>query len=639
MLRLPVLLAFLLFYCCLAAQQSDLRVTPVAIRNLEKTRDALSKYDFETAKKLAVKLVKEYPNWPEGWLTFAQVYQEAGEFEISQNALERLVLLDSTGYPEAYRWIADRQFNKGDYYRADKNFNKYLEIRSITSKLTFKEDLLRLNIRFSIDQIEGQPLIPVKMAGSVNTFDHEYFPSLSVDGSTLAFTRQFLVKSENGKMIPREDLYFAKEESGFYGNVQPFPSTINTDGNEGTQSLRQDGRVMFYTACNRPDTKGGCDIYYCLKTGEHWSVPNNLGYPVNSRYWESTPFLSADGKRLYFSSNRPGGYGGMDLWLSQLQSDQRWSAPVNLGPEINSPLDEMSPMLHLDGTTLFFASNGHVGMGGFDLFKFNLAAAGGERVPENLGYAINTYHDEDGITINAVSNFGLFASTRDSLTGKDIYQIDFEQFIPARSSVTISGTVTDRISGHPVGARVEVQPHGDTLTSSVEADPLTGTFLLGIPERPAYRIGASKSGYLPFSHFYICDTTKSIQRISYHVFLDPVKLGASIVLENVFFSLDSYQLGTESNQDLLEILSIFSQNPGIVMEISGFTDDTGSDDYNSELSQKRAESVVNYLINNGVSPDQLIAKGFGKENPIASNETEEGRRLNRRTEMKVIRLK
>jgi outer membrane protein OmpA-like peptidoglycan-associated protein len=233
----------------------------------------------------------------------------------------------------------------------------------------------------------------------------------------------------------------------------------------------------------------------------------------------------------------------------------------------------------------------------------------------------------------------LFASNRDSITGKDIYQIGFERFIPAQSALTISGTITDRISGKAVGARVEVQPHGDTLTSSVEADPITGNYLLGIPERQAYRIGASFSGYLPFSHYYVTDTSIIGRRISFNINLEPVQIGASIVLENVFFSLDSYELMPESNKDLLEILSIFRQNPGIVMEISGFTDDTGSDDYNLILSQKRAQSVVNYLISNGISSSQLISKGFGKSNPIASNELEEGRRLNRRTEMKVVSLK
>jgi len=395
---------------------------------------------------------------------------------------------------------------------------------------------------------------------------------------------------------------------------------------------------MFFTACSRPDTKGGCDIYYCVKSGDNWSDPVNLGYPVNSRYWESTPFLAQDGKRLFFSSNRPGGSGGMDIWQATLNPDRSWSAPVNLGQPVNTPLDEMSPILLVDGKTLFFASTGHTGMGGFDLYQYDFSNMGKLSFPVNLGYQVNTFYDEDGLTVNAELNLGLFASNRDSLTGKDIYQVDMSSYIPVSATLTISGTVTDRVTGLPVGARIEVEPHGDTVFSSVESDPVTGIWLLGIPERPAYRIGASCRGYLPYSQYYINDTLSKKNKIQLSFQLEPVKPGVAIVLQNIFFAFNSYELLPESSKDLEEILTLFGQNPGIEIEISGFTDAKGTDDFNLILSRKRSESVMQYLINHGINPSQLTAKGYGRNNPIATNETEEGRSLNRRTEMKVIRL-
>lgn len=637
MVRFFVIIAFFAFSGLLNAQQVH-PVSPAALSKLKKVKEAMNNLDWNEAKCLSDKLVKQYPEWTDGWKVYAEVYQETGDSDSSEKALRHLVQLDSIAFPEAYRWIAEWTFKRGDYPDASMNFSKYLGLIHDTAGLPYQIRLLDSSIRFALNQIKNKEAKqPKKLTGPVNTNDDEYFPSLSVDGSVLVFTRQ---NKDPGKTkTPQEDLFYAALQDTGYLVPKAFPFPINTTGNEGTQSLSQDGRIMFFTACNRPDTKGGCDIYYCVKSGDHWSDPVNLGYPVNSRYWESTPFLAQDGKRLFFASNRPGGFGGMDIWQVTLKPDRSWSAPRNLGPPINTPFDEMSPILLVDGKTLFFASNGHIGMGGFDLYKYDFSKMGKSYAPENLGYKVNTCYNEDGLTVNADLNLGLFASNRDSLTGKDIYQVDMSPYIPVSTILTLTGTVKDRITGLPVGAKIDVQPHGDTLFSSVEADPVTGIYLLGIPERPSYRIGASHPGYLPYSQFYINDTLSKNSKMHYSISLEPIQPGAVIVLQNIFFALNSYELLPESKKDLEEILNIFNQNPGIVIEISGYTDATGTDDYNLILSQKRAESVMLYLIHHGISPDQLKAKGYGRLNPLATNETEDGRSLNRRTEMKVIRMK
>ncbi|TSA33898.1 MAG: hypothetical protein D4R64_13315 [Porphyromonadaceae bacterium] len=639
MAKFFVIIAFFAFSGLLNAQQVQ-TASPAALNKLKKVKEAMNNLDWNEAKHLSGQVVQQYPGWPEGWKVYAEVYQGAGDSEISETALRHLVQLDSTDYPEAYRWIAEWSFKRGDYPDASVNFSKYLGLIHDTAELPYRIRLLDSSIRFAMDQIWNTEVkMPKKLTGPVNTDNDEYFPSLSVDGSVLVFTRQTKDPGNTVKKTPQEDLFYVAFVDTGYRLPEAFPFPINTTGNEGTQSLRQDGRIMLFTACNRPDTKGGCDLYYCVRSGDNWSDPVNLGYPVNSRYWESTPFLAQDGKRLFFASNRPGGFGGMDIWQVTLNPDRSWSAPWNLGQSINTPLDEMSPILLVDGKTLFFASNGHIGMGGFDLYKSDLTNMEKSYIPENLGYGVNTCYNEDGLTINADLNLGLFASNRDSLTGKDIYQIDMSPYIPVNATLTLWGTVKDRITGLPVGARIEVQPHGDTLISSVEADPVTGIYLLGISERPAYRIGASYPGYLPYSQYYINDTLSKKSKIQHTIDLEPIQPGAAIVLQNIFFALNSYELLPESDKDMEEILILFNQNPGIVIEISGFTDDTGTDDYNLILSQKRAESVMKYLINHGINPDQLKAKGYGRSNPLATNETEEGRGLNRRTGMKVIRMK
>ncbi len=639
MVKVLVIAVFCTFSYLSHAQQVW-KASTAALNRLKKVNEAINNMDWDEAKHLSGQLIKLYPEWPEALKTYSGVCQETGDTYASEKGLRLLLQLDSAYFPEAWRWIAEWSFNRGDYADASVNFSKYLVLIHDTAELPYRIRLLDSSIRFALDQVrKPEATFPKKLTGPVNTKDNEYFPSLSIDGSVLVFTRQAREPGNTLTKPPQEDLFYAAFQDTGYRNPEAFPIPVNSTGNEGTQSLRQDGRVMFFTACNRPDTKGGCDIYYCVKSGDQWSDPVNLGYPVNTRYWESTPFLSQDGKSLFFASNRPGGSGGMDIWRATLKTDLSWSAPVNLGQPVNTPSDEMSPILLVDGKTLFFASNGHIGMGGFDLYKYDLSDRGTSPAPKNLGYKVNTCFDEDGLTVNADLNLGLFASNRDSLTGKDIYQVDMSPYIPVSNALTLSGTVRDRITGLPVGARIEVQPHGDTLISSVEADPVTGTYLLGIPERPAYRIGASYPGYLPYSQYYINDTLSGKTKIQYSIDLEPIQPGAAIVLQNIFFALNSHELLPESDKDLEEILTLFSRNSGIVIEISGFTADTGTDDYNLVLSQKRAESVMKFLISHGINPDQLTAKGYGRSHPIATNETEEGRSLNRRTAMKVIRLK
>ncbi len=638
-MRSIVFAVLIVLTCSVNGQQNNRGNPPVASRKLEKVKQALTALDWAEAKSLAEKLVEQYPNWTESWKIYSQVFQDAGEISRSEVALHHLILLDSLGYPLAYRWLAEWMFQRGDYDSAAVNFDKFKSLIHDTSNFSYPVNKLNSSLKFALGQMKNnKSIMPDKLQGPVNTDNDEYFPSLSVDGSVLAFTRQSRLKSSNGK-IPQEELLYCNWRDSVYENPISFPYPINTGGNEGTQSLSQDGRIMFFTACSRPDTKGGCDIYYCTKSGEQWSDPQNIGYPVNTRYWESTPFLAQDGKQLFFSSNRPGGYGGMDIWKSTLQSDQSWSNPQNLGPIINTPLDEMSPVLFLDGKTLFFASNGHAGMGGFDLFKCDLTNLSVPSSLENLGYGVNTFNDEDALTINSDTFIGLFASNRDPLTGKDIYQSDFKRYINISSTFTLTGIVRNSKTRLPVSARIEVQPHGEFLVSSVQSDPVTGKYLLGIAEKPSYRIGASSAGYLPYSKYFIKDSLVKVNRLNQPIDLEPIQTGASIVLQNTFFEVNSYVILPESVGDMNEILKVFAQNPGISIEISGFTDNTGTDEYNLVLSQKRAESVMQYLCQQGVNPGQLTAKGYGKTKPLASNDTEEGRQLNRRTEIKIISLK
>jgi Tol biopolymer transport system component len=240
------------------------------------------------------------------------------------------------------------------------------------------------------------------MGGNINTKDDEYWPSITADGLTLMFTRQPRL-AENKEVFEtvQEDFYISYYQNNLWQKAVNAGAPLNTNQNEGAQTLSSNGKYMFFTACNRPGGMGSCDIYFSAFNEGKWTEPFNIGPPENTKYWESQPSVSADGKLLIFSSNRPGGVGGKDLWLSKLNEQNLWSIPVNLGTTINTVGDEMSPFIHFDGKTLYFSSDGRVGMGGFDLFMTTMKDDSTWTEPINLGYPINTYNDEMGLIIES----------------------------------------------------------------------------------------------------------------------------------------------------------------------------------------------------------------------------------------------
>ncbi|MFH0761655.1 MAG: OmpA family protein [Bacteroidota bacterium] len=606
-------------------------------REMRKIRELATQMEWVEAQKIAGRMVKHYPDWPQSWLAQAEIARELNLTDECERSMLMVIRLDSSSYPEAYRWLAERKFNTGLYREASVFFEKYSNLIPERRLRSWKDSLLLASIRFAGDQLQrGSSFQPEKLSSGINTTNNEYFPSLTVDGAILVFTRQVLNISDTVRLKNQEDLYLADWDSDVFRNIRKMAFPINTEGNEGTQSISQDGRLMVFTACNRPDTKGSCDLYYARRTGTEWGIPVNVGYPVNTRYWESTPFLSPDGRYLYFASNRPGGKGGMDIWRSEKEIAGGWKEPVNLGTPVNTPGQEMSPVADSDGRTLFFASNGHAGMGNFDLFRTVIQRTGTWSEPENLGFPINTFANEDGLSLVGFLGKAFIASDRDPVTGKDLYSVPWKTRIEKSQTPVLTGKVSDRISGMPLSAIIRIQSHTDSVISSVESDPVTGHYLAGIPPGKSFRIGATSSGYLPYSGSVVPPDDDTNQLIEVDIEMELLISGASVVLNNIFFEWDSYTLLPESTPDLEEIFRLISEHPDMRFEIGGHTDSSGQADYNLELSRKRAESVRNYLVIRGISAARIVPKGYGSTVPIGDNSTEAGRAQNRRTELKVL---
>jgi len=426
--------------------------------------------------------------------------------------------------------------------------------------------------------------------------------------------------------------------NGFWHKGVELDGNINSVQNEGAQSLSADGRMMFFTACNRTDGKGRCDIYRSYVKNGQWSAPQNVGAPINTAHRETQPSISSDGQRLYFASDRPGGKGSIDIWMSELTPQGRWGNPVNLGDSINTPGDEQSPFIHADGVTLYFSSDGWPGMGKSDLFRAQYKPDGTLAKAKNLGYPINTWGDEIGLIVSAAGDKALYASDRMAGRYNDIYQ--FELYKEARPIPVsyLKGRVYDSQSKQPLKARFELINLNDTvLVNQAVSDSTSGEFLVCIPTDRRYALNVSHPGYLFYSDNFemtgINDVSKPFLK---DVPLHAIRSGEKTVLHNIFFETGSVALKRESTAELEKLVRFLKENPHVSIEIGGHTDDTGKPEFNLKLSYERAQSVANYMIKRGVDALRIQSKGYGITEPVAANDTEEGRAKNRRTEFKII---
>jgi flagellar motor protein MotB len=578
--------------------------------------------------------------------TFYEAYMMLAELMVKQNRYPEAavnykiaVRIDSLFYRPVYFSLGMAEFKSGEYANALMHLNVYLaqEGMSAANKLSAAKCIK--NCQFALNAIKKPvPFNPVNVGPGINTIDDEYWPSITADGLTLMFTRQPNTQTNPGFTgVVQEDFYISYLSNHEWQKAFNAGAPLNTMQNEGAQTLSSNGSYMFFTACNRPGGIGNCDIYFSAFNNGKWTEPSNLGSPVNTKSWESTPSISADGRTLFFSSSRPGGLGGKDIWLSRLNDKNQWMDPVNLGSEINTEGDEISPFIHFDGKTLYFASDGRVGMGGYDLFVTRMKDDSTWTTPQNLGYPINTFNDEMGLVIESGGQKAYYSSIREKNKGKDIFSFNLYESARPNPVSYMKGKVYDKITGKLLKADYELinLSTGKVLFKNVTDD--MGNFLVCLPSGYNYGINVSKPGYLFYSDNFMFEGMHTVSEpYIKKIVLNPARVGEKMQLSNVFYEIDSWQLKSESMSELDNLVSLLLENKNLAMEIGGYTDSTGSTEYNKTLSEKRALSVVNYLIKKGISPERLKSKGYGNASPLGDNVTSEGRKLNRRTEAKII---
>jgi len=529
-----------------------------------------------------------------------------------------------------YLKLGEAELNNAEYAAARPHLEKYLTYPYITETNRYYARKLISDCDFSIGAMQNPvPFKPINMGAEINTIDDEYLPVATADESMLIFTR---------KINNNEDFYKSVKQNDKWQTATYLSNQINTpDFNEGAQSVSQDGKYLFFTGCNRPDGLGRCDIYISQKRGNDWSKPYDLSSSINTPGWESQPSLSADGRTLYFVSNRKGGYGGYDIWKSIL-TDKGWGEPINLGPTINTSFDEQSPFIHPDDSTLYFCSNGWPGLGNKDLFVSRLGADGKWQKPQNLGYPINSNGDENGLTITANGSYAFFASNNlNGYGGYDIYMFELPQSVRPRMVTYVKGIIKDAQTKQPLEAAVEIiDLEKDLPVYQDYSSAQGGDFLATLTSGKNYGLNISKNGYLFYSENFSLANLRNNKPYNIEVLLEPIAVGNKVILKNIFFDTNRFDLQPESMAELKKLVGFLQVNPTVKIEISGHTDNVGNDMANQTLSENRAKSVYQFLVNHGIAADRLVYKGYGKTQPIAPNTTEDNRAQNRRTEFKII---
>lgn len=614
-----------------------------ARRAYERAEEAINRFDYPGAIVLLGQALSRDPEFIEAHLLIADAYAQQGELENSIPHLEQAIRIDSLFYPPALYYLGEAYFNTGNYALARSRLQSYLQLEVTSDKLSEQSAGLLRHCEFALHAIQHPvPFDPQNPGPSINTSFAEYSPALTADEQTLIFTRKKPRERRSSGMRQDyyEDFYISYFRDGTWTAAENLGPPLNTLGNEGAQTITADGKHLYFTACNRPDGIGSCDIYYSRQEGGRWSVPENLGHPVNSPAWDSQPSVSADGNTLYFASSRSGSFGPSDIWKTTRNEDGTWNIPENMGTVINTRKGEMSPFIHPDNQTLYFASEGHPGMGGLDIFFTRRDEQGSWSEVVNLGYPINTHGDEFALIVGASGETAWFASDKEGGYGdSDLYYFRLYEEARPTPVTYMKGIVSNADTGYPLGADFElIDVERGLVLLSASADAVDGSFLVPIPTGRNMALHVSKEGYLFFSeNFSYEDLRTTAEPHLRDIILEPVKVGVAVVLRNVFFDTDSYTLKKASVHELIRLLDLMENNPEIHIEIGGHTDSTGSYAYNKVLSENRARSVRAFLLANGVSPERITYVGYGDTRPVDTNETEEGRANNRRTEFKIIR--
>lgn len=614
----------------------------------EKALKAFRQYSYSESVGYLNEVIDIEPEYVDAYFMLGIIYIEEPRVNLKQakTNFERVIEI-CPGYDVyAHYHLARIAYGAREYEKAYTYIQYFLEdIDLIRTDDDYNEAVAILDYsKFYTEMLNNPvPFNPSPVPG-ISTAEDEYLPIISPDNEVALFTRKQKIPARRDDLTPqvkyRERFMVSSRWDEEFGPGDMMPYPFNLNDNEGGATLTIDNKELFYTLCKYTNNSRyyNCDICYSKREGSSWSEIKSIGTNVNlDNTWESQPTVTSDGQTLYFVSDRPGGFGGYDLYETTRDSAGTWSAPKNLGPSINTAGNEKSPFIHTDSQTLYFSSDGLMALGGYDIFFTKLDSNKKWDKPTNIGYPINSFDDDVGFFVSTDGQSGYFASNKfEGFGGWDLYSFDLYEGAQPEKVLFVKGDIKNMWDQGFKNTKVELKNVSSKKVKDIPVDSITGEYVAVVLFRDDYILTVKDKGYVNESRYLAKVDPKTVKPLSLQIDLKPIEVGVTYRLHDIYFDFNSFNLPIESKAVIREFYDFLNDNPSLKVSIEGHTDNIGNDNDNLVLSQKRARAVYEHLLQLGIPPQRLSSIGFGESRPIADNATEEGRAQNRRTEFVII---
>jgi len=587
---------------------------------------------------------EEYPivNY---YLALTYIYKPDNNFTLAEQYLKKVIDACPDDIPEAYFHLGKLAYTTNQKCDAINYFKKFLTYQGDFDTL-FAEAKMLMKWSEEICKLINNPVpFNPKLVKGISSQLDDYLVSLSPDNEIAYYTRKtkdYQISGYKSEPAFQEKFYFSYRISdNVFDNGKEMPYPFNRNENEGGATITGNNKELIYTVCKMvtsPRQYYNCDLYSSKNIKGYWTdiVPLERVNRPDTR--ESMPSVTADGKELYFVSNRSGGVGGYDIYKSIKDENGEWSEPINIGKPINTSGDEKSPFIHTDTRTLYFSSNGRPGIGGYDIYYVKLNDNNEKTDVKNIGYPINTENDEVGFIVSIDGKYGYFSSNNiknESLGGMDFYYFSLYNEAKPEEVILVKGNLKSEDTTKPIKATVQIKSLESKRVTFIPVDE-DGDYVASLLKNEDYLLTIKGEDIVYQSTYVAAKDSITAPVIKLEMEVQPIEVGMHYRLHNIYFAFNSADILSSSQKVLDEFIVFLNDHPTMTISIEGHTDNVGSDEFNLILSENRAKAVYNYLVNNGIDANRLQYKGFGKTNPIATNETEEGRAMNRRTEFVIL---
>ncbi len=608
-------------------------------RMCNRISNLIAKKQFYKAQNL-LKKAKENKDIPEINRLFSILYWHQDKNLLAEEFALKTLEICPDKDPLLYYFLGEINYKRKMYIDASKYLEKAVTLGldgNSKKKAEEMQEKAKVIAKIILNPIPFNP----QVVKGISTKADEYLPILSPDQELVFYTRRGR-KSEIGSLTHSitEEFIFSKEDSSNFNTGSPMPFPFNRNSNEGGASITIDNNTLYFTICtNLASGYNNCDLFYTfMQKDGTWSEIIAFEEKINgSRSWESQPSVSADGNTIIFASDRKGGFLGSDLYIIQKNEKGDWSEPKNLGKNINTKDNEKSPFLHPDNQTLFFASNQFPSVGGYDIFYSRKDSLGNWQKPKNIGFPINTISDELGLFVSTDGKKAYFASNQlEGIGGWDLYSFDLYDEAKPKKVLFLKGELKDKNNNLLYDASIQLKNISTKESQQIFVQNGEYTIAVTLDEGDDVLLSINKKGYA-FNSTYISfddDGFSSPKEIDFEV----EKLGNGKVfrLDNIYFASNSFELNNISKEILLAFSDYLKLNNSLRLTIHGHTDNVGSASANLSLSRDRAKEVFSFLLYNGIKKERLDFQGFGEQKPITTNETNKGRAQNRRTEFVIL---